>query len=126
VAIEADMTALEHFQEAILVLVRAGAIKDRVGEAYREHLAQLSEEDLPRELREEFRALCRTLTRERPMRGEDAARATLRKMSLVEAESLALTMAQIFGALPRGTLTARHSPSAQVVPLHLAEATNRA
>jgi hypothetical protein len=120
------MTAWEQFQDAILVLVRAGTIKDRVGEAYREHLAQLSEEDLPRELREEFRALRWVLTREHPMRGEDAARATLRKMSLVEAEAVALTMAQMFSALSRGTVTSRHAASAQVVPLHLAEATNRA
>jgi hypothetical protein len=120
------MSAWEHFQEAILVLVRAGAIKDRVGEAYRAHLAQLSEEDLPRELREEFRALRWALTREHPLRGEDAARATLRKMSLGEAEAVALAMAQLFAALPRGAVTARHAASAQVVPLYLTEATNRA
>jgi hypothetical protein len=120
------MTAWEHFQEAMLVLVRAGTIKDRVGEAYREHLAHLSEDDLPRELREEFCALRWVLTREHPLRGEDAARATLRKMSLAEAEAVALTMAQLFVALPRGATGLRHLASAQVVPLHLTEATNRA
>jgi hypothetical protein len=124
VSIEVEMnSAWERFHGAVLTLVRSGAIKDRLAEAYREHLGELSEEDLPRELREEFRDLQCTLTREpAALRGEDAVRATLRKMSALEAEHVAASVVRLFAALPRSTANTRLSTSAQVVPLYLAEA----
>jgi len=115
-------TAWEKFQEATLSLARSGPIKDRLAEAYRNYLADVTEEELPREIREEFRAVSRSLTRERPtLRGEDAVRATTRKMSNDEADRLACTVVRLFAALPRGAGAARHSAAAQVVPLYLAE-----
>ncbi len=116
-------TAWEKFQGATLSLARSGPIKDRLLEAYRNHLCDICEEELPREIRENFRAVSLCFTRERPMlRGEDAVRATVRKMSNDEADRLACSVVQIFSALPRGTPAARHAGPAQVVPLYLAEA----
>jgi len=116
-------SAWERFHGAVLTLVRSGAIKDRLAEAYREHLAELCEEDLPRELREEFRDLHCTLTREPALlRGEDAVRATLRKMSALEADHAAASVVRLFAALPRGAVNTRLGSSAQIVPLYLAEA----
>jgi hypothetical protein len=117
-------TAWDKFQSATLSLARSGSIKDRLAEAYRNYLADLSEDELPREIREDFRAVNLSLTRERPMsRGEDAVRATLRKMSNEEADQLAGKVVQMFAAIPRASspLT-RHQSSAQVVPLFLTEA----
>jgi hypothetical protein len=114
-------TPWERFQSATLQLARSGPIKDRLADAYRNYLAEVREEELPREIREEFRAVSRTLTRERPMlRGEDAVRATIRKMSNDEADRIACSVVRIFGALPHAAAT-RHSTPAQVVPLFLAE-----
>jgi hypothetical protein len=117
-------TAWERFQGATLSLARSGHIKDRLADAYRNYLADVHEEDLPRELREEFREVSDTLTRERPLRGEDAVRATTRKLSNEEADRIACSVVRIFAAIPHGQGTAaRHGPSpAQVVPLYLAEA----
>ncbi len=116
-------TAWEKFQGATLSLARSGPIKDRLLEAYRNHLCDIREDELPREMRDEFRAVSLSFTRERPMlRGEDAVRATVRKMSNEEADRLACSVVQIFSALPRGMPAARHAASAQVVPLYLAEA----
>jgi hypothetical protein len=99
----------ERFQSATLSLARSGPIKDRLADAYRNHLAEVREEELPREMREEFRAVSRTLTRERPMlRGEDAVRATIRKMSNDEADRIACSVVRIFGALPHATAAVRH------------------
>ncbi len=114
----------EKFQRATVALARSGAIKDRLSSAYRNHLCGVAEEDLPREMRAEFRAFTRALTRERPMlRGEDAFRATVRKMSCEEAEDIACSVVQMFSALPRGfAVSARSKPAAQVVPLYIAEA----
>ncbi len=116
-------TAWEKFQGATLSLARSGPIKDRLLEAYRNHLSDICEDELPREIREEFRAVSLNFTRERPMlRGEDAVRATIRKMSNDEADRLACSVVHIFSAIPRGAPAVRHASSAQVVPLYLAEA----
>jgi hypothetical protein len=116
-------TVWEKFQSATLSLARSGAIKDRLTEAYRNYLAKVSEDELPKDLREDFRAFGRALTRERPLlRGEDAFRATIRKMSNDEADQVAATVVLMFAAIPRSFApTMRSSNSAQIVPLYLAE-----
>jgi hypothetical protein len=113
----------EKFQRATVTLARSGAIKDRLTEAYRNHLFDVIDEELPKDVREEFRAFRRAMTRERPVnRGEDAFRATVRKMSCDEAEDLACSVVHIFGALPRSSTLGARKPPAQVVPLFIAEA----
>lgn len=115
-------TAWDRFHRATLSLARSGSIKDRLADAYRKHLAEVREEELPREMREEFRAVSRTLTRERPMlRGEDAVRATIRKMSNDEADHIACCVVRIFCALPHEAAPAHHSIPAQVVALYATE-----
>jgi hypothetical protein len=116
-----NRTAWEIFQGATLSLARAGALKDRLNDAYRNHLSGIDETELPKELREDFRSFNHMLTRERPLiRGEDAVRATIRKMSNGEAEAAATTVVKIFCALQRGTGPSRSAPSANIVPLYLA------
>lgn len=114
-------TLWDRFQRATLSLARSGPIKDRLADAYRKHLAEVREEELPGEMRDEFRAVSRALTRERPMlRGEDAVRATIRKMSNDEADRIACSVVHIFGALAHEAAPAPvpHSIPAQVVPLY--------
>ena len=113
----------EKFQSATLSLARSGAIKDRLTEAYRNYLAKVSEDELPKDMREDFRAFGRALTRQRPLvRGEDAFRATIRKMSNDEADQVAAAVVLMFAAIPRSFAPPmRSSSSAQIVPLYLAE-----
>jgi hypothetical protein len=119
-------SAWDHFEGAVQLLVRSGPIKDRLAAAYRDHLSDITEDDVPREVREEFRAIGSMLTRVRPLPGEDAVRATLRKMSPQEADGVALAVVRVFAALPRTSAPPlRHAPSAQVVPLYLADALAR-
>src|SRR5947207_13188515 len=73
-------TAWEQIEAAALSLARSGPIKDRLADAYRNHLALVNQEELPAALRAEFHACHDTLTRERPLAGEVAVRATVRKM----------------------------------------------
>jgi hypothetical protein len=134
-------TTFEQLEGATLSLVRSGAIKDRLADAYRNHLALLNAEDLPEGLRAEFRACDAALTRERPQRGEDAVRATVRKMSTHEADELACSVVRLFAAVVReatreaelpevvlhGVTAAGSRPNMlkgvpQVVPLYAAEA----
>jgi len=94
-------TTWEQLEGAALSLARSGPIKDRLTDAYRNYLAFVRIEDLPEVLREEFRACRDALTRERPLRGEDAVRATVRKMSGSEADELACSVVRLFAAIVR-------------------------
>jgi hypothetical protein len=102
-------TTLEKFRGAALSLARSGSIKDRLTVAYRNHLAFVDESELPGELVEEFRAVSYALQRQRPLlRGEDAFRATVRKMSNLEADEVASRVVRLFGEISR-------EPAASVV-----------
>jgi hypothetical protein len=97
--------AWQQLEAAALTLARSGSIKDRLADAYRNHLSLVSVEELPEGLRAEFRACHDALTREPPLRGEDAVRATVRKLSNHEADELACTVVRLFAAMVReGTL----------------------
>lgn len=120
-------STMDQFQAALHSLTRHGALKDRLTEAYRNHLSLIDEDDLPIELREEFRLLVHTLTRETAtLRGEDAVRATVRKMSSDEAAEAASAIVRIFAAAsrsPAGSLRGKSAKSASnVIPLYVAEA----
>jgi hypothetical protein len=114
-----NRTTWEIFQGATLSLARSGALKDRLTDAYRNHLSCIDETELPREVREDFKSFNHALTRERPLlRGEDAVRATIRKMSNGEAEAAATSVVKMFCALPRGAGPSRAAPTAMIVPLY--------
>jgi hypothetical protein len=77
--------AFESFFAATALLVSAGPIKHRLQEAYRQHLAGVDQDQLPKEIREEFSSLTSGMCCVRPLRGETALQATVRKMSDAEA-----------------------------------------
>jgi hypothetical protein len=94
-------TAWEQLEGAALSLARSAPIKERLTDAFRNHLALVNAEELPDALREEFRACHDALTRERPLRGEDAVRATVRKMSNQQADEVACSVVRLFAAMAR-------------------------
>jgi len=106
-----------HF--ATLELVRSTPIKQRLVCAYRRHLASLSEDRLPCEVRDLYAQVVASLSGVQPLRGEDAVAASVRKMSNQEADDCAALIVEIFGITSRMLLTAR--PSAEVVQLHSVE-----
>ena len=76
-------------------------MKDRLNSAWRQCLANIDAEDVPRELRLSFLELSASMQRERPLRGEDAVRATIRKMSNEEAERNAALIVRMFCRITR-------------------------
>jgi hypothetical protein len=115
-------SAWEKFQAAPVSLTRSGTLKDRLTHAYRDHLSQIDESELPKELRDDFRILTDAMTHEPPVvRGDDAFRATIRKMSNDEAEEVALWVVKLMCALRPAGSAYRSTPSAQIVPLYIAE-----
>ncbi|NLG77451.1 MAG: hypothetical protein GX535_14560 [Xanthomonadaceae bacterium] len=93
--------AWENFFAATAMLASAGPIKQRLAEAYRQHLAPLEEDDLPKEIREEFSSVASSMQCVRPMRGESAVQATVRKMSEMEAGRLATRIVNMLGVIAR-------------------------
>jgi hypothetical protein len=91
----------ENFHCATLELVRSSPIKQRLACAYRRHLAGLSEEQLPGELREPFCQVRRSLSGVPPLRGEDAIAASVRKMSNHDADECAALIVEIFWSICR-------------------------
>jgi hypothetical protein len=115
----------DRLESATFHLARAGAIKDRLEGAWRQCLGNIDAEDIPHELRLQFLELSSQVTRERPLRGEDALRATIRKMSNEEAERHASVIVRMFCRMtrqPELDLPLPATTSAAVVQL-FAEAT---
>jgi hypothetical protein len=83
------------------LLARSGAIKERLEGAWRHSLSRIEADDVPHELRLQFLELAAQIQRERPLRGEDALRATVRKMSSEEAESHASQIVRMFCRMTR-------------------------
>jgi hypothetical protein len=94
-------TNVEQLEGALLSLARSGTIKDRLTDAYRNHLAHVCAEELPTQVRDEFRACSEALTREPPLRGEDAVRASVRKLSDREANEIASCVVHMLTVVAR-------------------------
>ena len=94
-------SAWEHFFAAAAILASSGPIKHRLIEAYRTQLADLDKDDLPKEIREEFSSLSTCMCSVRPMRGETAVQATVRKMSDQEAGGVAARIIGMLGVIAR-------------------------
>jgi len=93
--------AWENFFAATAMLASAGPIKHRLVEAYRTHLESMDEEELPKEIRDEFSSISTCMSCVRPLRGETAVQATVRKMSDMEAGRIAMRIVNMLGVLAR-------------------------
>jgi hypothetical protein len=116
----------DRLESATLHFTRSGAIKERLEGAWRKWLANIETEDVPREIRLQFMELSSQIQRERPLRGEDALKATIRKMSNDEAEHHASVIVRMFCRMTRQQelelpMPAAAASSAAVVQLFAAE-----
>ena len=114
----------DRLESATLHFARSGAIKERLEGAWRQCLSNIDADDVPHELRLQFLELAAQIQRERPLRGEDALRATVRKMSSEEAESHASQIVRMFCRMTRQQeleLPLPSQTSAAVVQLFAAE-----
>lgn len=113
--------AWERLHLATTELARSGSIKERLVGAYLNHLSTLSEGELPRELREEFTDMTRAFHRVRPLPGEDAVHASIRKMSNEDADRYASRIVAMLGTVARAQMGSRLG-QAPVLQLLAAEA----
>jgi len=93
--------AWESLHKATLELAKPSALKQRLTDAYTRYLIDLPTRDLPTEVRQDFEALHQSMTRIRPQHGECAITATVRKMSIGEADACAARIVALLDTLHR-------------------------
>jgi hypothetical protein len=111
------MTAWSELHAATLELTKGTSLKQRLTSAYSKHLQHIDAGTLPSDLRQEFTELIGGLESVRPLPGESAVQATVRKMSGDEADLYAARIVELFGNLARRLAVAddsAYSPLAAV------------
>lgn len=92
---------LNQFYAAVSVLVGHGNIKQRLIQAYEENLASMEESEIPLAVTQSFADLRQIMSGVTPLNGEGRIRATVRKMSIIEADECAQMMVDLYAELLR-------------------------
>jgi hypothetical protein len=108
--------AWESLHKAALELAGSAPLKQRLTDAFTRHLLELPNYEIPGELRPDFEWLRQSMTRIPPAYGESAVVATVRKMSIGDADACATRIVELLDRLHR-LLTA---PSAKAAPARTA------
>lgn len=112
---------VDRFYAAVSVLAGHGHIKQRLIKAYEDNLGEISEDELPKSLKQPFSDLRRQMHRVSPLNGEGPICASVRKMSVHEASECAVSVVSIYGELSRlsdtdDTVMPLDSQEREVVP----------
>lgn len=117
--------------DATRSLTRDGHIKERLLEAWSKYLSEVDADCLPPEMRATWIDEQRALQSSRPLPGESAIRASVRKMSCAEAAQHAACIADLFAQFARSRTMlstpvaarrlVRPAPAPAVVELFAAE-----
>jgi hypothetical protein len=105
--------AWESLHKATLELAKPYALKQRLTDAFTRHLRDLPSQDMPGEVRQDFEALRQSMTRVRPQHGECPVAATVRKMSVGEADACAARIVALLDALHRSAAATTVRPNGQ-------------
>lgn len=115
---------IDLLQQATMALSQEGSLKDRLIEAYTDHLAELDPQVLPENLCAEFKKLHAAMHSAAPLPRDCVIRASVRKMSIIEVRAHAGLVVRAFAALARNQQVskapqrvARSAPSHPVVSL---------
>ena len=99
---------VNRFYAAVLVLAGPGRIKQRLVKAYEENLAVIEDEDLPIAVKQSFADLRHMMNRVDPvMKWEGRIRASVRKMSVDEADECAHKMIDLYRDMIRYSVNAQ-------------------
>jgi len=111
---------VDRFYAAAAVLAGDGHIKHRLIRAFTDNLVDIEDDELPIALKEPFADLKRRMHYVAPLNGEGPIRASVRKMSSVEAGECGVMMLELYAEMLRLDDGAREAPisaeDAHVVP----------
>ena len=111
---------VDNFFAAVSVLSGHGHIKQRLISAYEDNLTSIRDDDLPAAVKQSFADLTSLMHRVAPLNGEGPICASVRKMSIDEANQCAQLMVDLYGDM------IRHSDSGQTtLPLQIEERRSR-
>lgn len=92
---------VERFYAALAVLASHGDIKQRLISAFEDHLGAVELDELPVAVKERFADMKSLMTGVEPLNGEGHVRATVRKMSVPEADHCARLMIDLYADMLR-------------------------
>ena len=92
---------VDRFEAALTVLAGHGHIKQRLMNAYEDHLSDIDEDELPIATKQAFADLRRSVHCVSPLRGESPVCASVRKMSPQDASECASHVVSLFAELSR-------------------------
>jgi hypothetical protein len=112
------MSACGKLHAATLELAKGTSLKHRLAVAFSKHLQEIEAADLPAALQEQFIAIRNGLEAVRPLPGESAVQATVRKMSAAQADVCAARIVDLFGEVARTTTLAALPRPTETAPLN--------
>lgn len=108
--------AWESVHAAVRELASETSIKHRLTIAFSKHLSELDVTDFPPAVRKDFQSLAARMTAVKPLRGETAVAATVRKMSNVEAGDCAQRIVALLKGM-NGSAVAEAPRARQIVSM---------
>ncbi len=105
--------AWESLHKATLELAKSSALKQRLTDAFTRYLIDLPSSDMPGAARQDFEALRQSMTRIRPQHGECPVVATVRKMSIGEADACAARIVALLDILHQTSAAVSAKPNGQ-------------
>lgn len=87
---------LNLFYASVSALAGHGNIKQRLIQAFEESLASIEDDELPLAVQQSFADLRRMMSGVDPLNGEGRIRATVRKMSVIEADECAQMIIDLY------------------------------
>jgi len=110
-------TSWERFRDAVVVLAGSGPVKQRLTDAYQEHLCAVAPDDLPRELRAPYAAVVTAMQSVPRIGSLDAVPASVRKMSEADAARHAQAIVRVFAGMNDVPAVSRPAAVLRAVPL---------
>jgi len=92
---------VKKFYTAVSVLAGHGHIKQRLIQAYEDNLAHIEDDMIPASLREPFADLSDLMNQVEPLNGEGPICASVRKMSIDEADACAHRIIDLYAGMIR-------------------------
>ncbi|HKC17709.1 MAG TPA: hypothetical protein VKC11_13495 [Steroidobacteraceae bacterium] len=108
-----DITLSHRLEAAVTLLAGDGTLKERLAAAYREHLDDIDELELPNEVQLEYSQMSRTMHLARALPGDNVVRASVRKLSNEEAQRFAALIVRMY-SLRMQSLTSGTKPPARI------------
>lgn len=89
------------FHAAMSIMAGHGDIKQRLIKAFEDNLSEIDDDELPISIKQTFADLRHMLSQVAPLNGEGRIRASVRKMSVSDADTCAQKMLEIFSSVLR-------------------------